>query len=186
MNNDYKIKITQKSEGCVYVKARNEEEALDKAEEVFDCGNVVFDSEETFEIEDIIKKHDYKFLTAEELAKAIDIAPVDTEIAFTFDQPEEYDDMEISPSGWYGVKLINIFDESADLLAIGYYGGGSTMVFEVGNIMEDNNCNKYEAIVKMIRDYMEIEDYHEESFLCVEINKTNKMYIKEAMNEMKF
>lgn len=88
----------------------------------------------------------YKMMTA---AEAIDylIATKDKSIDFTFD------DLDIDPeadvSGWYGVKIINIFDENPEgFFVMGYWGGGSTEGYDIyGNV--DNSHS-----IDCVKDFM--------------------------------
>lgn len=52
-------------------------------------------------------------------------------IYFTFDE-----DLESDPTGWFGIKIIKIFDGEA--LAIGYMGGGGIKTYS----LNDDNLTK--------------------------------------------
>ena len=68
----------------------------------------------------------YKIITIEELFSTIcDMEYID-EIAFTPDN-----NLEQEPSGWYGIRKINLFDN--DYYVVGYYGGNFLLTFDVGD-----------------------------------------------------
>lgn len=56
-------------------------------------------------------------------------------VDFTFDDIEL--DPNIEPSGWYGMKLTQIFDEYEEVFALGYWGGGCTEVYDIYNCVEE-------------------------------------------------
>lgn len=65
----------------------------------------------------------YKIVTVTELAEMLEAKQFGESIDFTFDNTFE----EYEPSGWYGVKIVDLFDEPKGCIAIGYYGGGVTI-----------------------------------------------------------
>lgn len=69
----------------------------------------------------------YKIVTVSELEKMLKEKKLFESVDFTFDS-----ELEEEPTGWYGVKLIDLFDESKGLLAMGCYGGGATIVKDIG------------------------------------------------------
>lgn len=72
----------------------------------------------------------YKMMTAKEVIdKLWEMPECNRKLDFTFDDLELEPDS--TPEGWYGVKITQIFDEYYDVLALGYYGGGSTEVYDL-------------------------------------------------------
>lgn len=73
----------------------------------------------------------YKIITIEELFHIMcDMEYID-EITFTADN-----NLEVEPSGWYGIKKMNIFD--SDRYVIGYYGGYKAAILDAVDFgMED-------------------------------------------------
>jgi hypothetical protein len=63
-------------------------------------------------------------------------------IYFTFDE-----DLESEPTGWFGIKIIKIFDGEA--LAIGYMGGGGIKTY---SLSDDTFTKGY--ITSCIRSYL--------------------------------
>lgn len=93
------------------------------------------------------------------------------QLDFTFDDINK--DPDCDPSGWYGLRLTKIFDEDDYVLAIGYYGGGSTEVYDIYGLVDNSDneeCVK-EFCAKKLQDYMNtwsgLNDNCNE--ICVEI-----------------
>ncbi len=98
----------------------------------------------------------YKMLTAKE---AIDylVETKDKSFDFTFDILNL--DPDVEPSGWYGVKIINIFDENPyGFFVMGYYGGGSTDGYDIyGNVGDADNIEEVKAFMtRKLQVYMNI------------------------------
>lgn len=98
----------------------------------------------------------YKMLTAKE---AIDylVETKDKSFDFTFDRLDL--DPDVEPGGWFGVKIINIFDENPyGFFAMGYYGGGSTEGYDIyGNVGDADNIEEVkEFMVHKLQAYMNI------------------------------
>lgn len=113
----------------------------------------------------------YKMMTAKE---AIDylIETKDKSFDFTFDNLDF--DPYVEPGGWYGVKIINIFDENPyGFFVMGYYGGGSTEGYDVyGNVEDADNIEKVKEFMShKLQAYMNIwYDCNEVcERICVEI-----------------
>ena len=68
----------------------------------------------------------YTFMNAGELINFMFDKKI-RELDFTFDEDEEEIAEGVDPTFWYGIKLINPFDDSefADVMLLGYYGGGA-------------------------------------------------------------
>lgn len=115
----------------------------------------------------------YKMMTAKEV---IDLLWDTKSVDFTFDNIDE--DPDCDPTGWYGVKLINIFDEQYGVIAMGYYGGGFTYVYEIEQL--DPEVEKEEelkqvcvwALEKYLSMMRENEGYDSDyGKVCVEIKE---------------
>lgn len=114
------------------------------------------------------KNKRYVFLTAEEIVAKLIL--VKKEYDFTFDCREDVE-ARTEPSAWHGVKLMNLFDGGLpDCLAIGYYGGGNTRVFNLEYDEEGNSIDTTEELrelmIKYLNSYFEEESCTE---VCVEI-----------------
>ena len=78
----------------------------------------------------------YKMITAAEAIDRLFALKTKTKkLDFTFDDIDLCDD---DPSGWYGMKLMKIFDEEDYVFAMGYYGGGSTEVYDIYGMVDDS------------------------------------------------
>lgn len=75
------------------------------------------------------------------------------------------------PSGWFGVKIVDLFDESNGCLAIGYYGGGATIARCINP--EDN---LEELLREMLRELSETDEQVE--VICVDLTSCNGMPIQ--------
>ena len=80
----------------------------------------------------------YKMMTA---AEAIDrlfaLKTKTNKLDFTFDDLDIDPDCE--PSGWYGMRLMKIFDEEDYVFVMGYYGGQSTELYDIYGMVDDSN-----------------------------------------------
>lgn len=65
----------------------------------------------------------YRIVTISELADMLEDRGFDESVDFTFDNVLE----EHEPSGWFGVKVLDLFNEPDGCIAMGYYGGGATI-----------------------------------------------------------
>ena len=65
----------------------------------------------------------YKIVTVSELASMLESNEHGESIDFTFDDVLD----EYEPSGWFGVKIVDLFNEPKGCVAMGYYGGGATI-----------------------------------------------------------
>ena len=65
----------------------------------------------------------YKIVTISELASMLESKEHGESIDFTFDDVLD----EYEPSGWYGVKIVDLFNEPEGCIVMGYYGGGATI-----------------------------------------------------------
>ena len=64
----------------------------------------------------------YKIITVTELANRLEMKNLGESIDFTFDIT-----LDSEPSGWYGVKIVDLFNEPEGCIVMGYYGGGATI-----------------------------------------------------------
>ena len=64
----------------------------------------------------------YRIITVTELANMLEMKNLGESIDFTFDTT-----LDSEPSGWYGVKIVDLFNEPEGCIAMGYYGGGATI-----------------------------------------------------------
>ena len=67
-------------------------------------------------------KEKYKIVAVSELADMLNKKKFGESIDFTFNTT-----LDIEPSGWYGVKIVDLFNEPEGCIVMGYYGGGATI-----------------------------------------------------------
>ena len=81
-------------------------------------------------------KNKYKLMNGKKLADFVLSKDYDEEYYFAADYPEEgiNEDNQHDISGWYGIKRSKQFD--ADVVMVGYMGGGSCMMFDIGEAGE--------------------------------------------------
>ena len=65
----------------------------------------------------------YRIITVTELANMLESKEHGESIDFTFDDVLD----EYEPSGWFGVKIVDLFNEPEGCIVMGYYGGGATI-----------------------------------------------------------
>ena len=65
----------------------------------------------------------YRIITVTELANMLESKERGESIDFTFDDVLD----EYEPSGWFGVKIVDLFNEPEGCIVMGYYGGGATI-----------------------------------------------------------
>ena len=111
----------------------------------------------------------FKMMTAAEI---IELLFKVRELSFTFDDIELIPDTK--PSNWYGIKLTRLFDEEGYVLAIGYYGGGSTTVYDLTDATYDffNNISAVKKIcVEKLQEFINNwGEYHNScEKVCVEM-----------------
>lgn len=82
----------------------------------------------------------YKMMTAEEAIEELFELDRPCGLDFTFDDIDE--DPDCDPSGWYGMKLTKVFDECDYVFAIGYYGGGSTKVYDIYGLVDNSDIEE--------------------------------------------
>ena len=93
----------------------------------------------------------YKMMTAAEaIDKLFSLKTKTKRLDFTFDDIDL--DPECDPSGWYGMKLMKIFDEEDYVFALGYWGGGSTEVYDIYGLVDNSyseECVKKYCVEKL-------------------------------------
>ena len=105
----------------------------------------------------------YVFWTAKELGEKL-LYGTKKEYDFTFDDKETISG-GFEPTGWHGVKLINLFDNHLpNCLAVGYWGGGDTKVYNLE--MAEEIDNLVELMTKCLEEYF-VENGAE--IVCVEL-----------------
>lgn len=104
----------------------------------------------------------YKIITVSELADMVESKNINESVDFTFDTTLENGE----PSGWFGVKIVSLFNEPKGCLAIGYYGGGATIVRCINS---ENNIK--ELLEEMLWELSETDDSVEH--ICVDISSSN-------------
>lgn len=67
-------------------------------------------------------KEKYKIVAVSELVDMLNKKKFGESIDFTFDTT-----LDSEPSGWYGVKIVDLFNEPEGCIVMGYYGGGATI-----------------------------------------------------------
>lgn len=114
----------------------------------------------------------YKMMTASEaIDRLFGLKTKTKRVDFTFDDLDM--DPELEPSGWYGMKLMKIFDEEDYVFAIGYWGGGSTEVYDIYRMVDnsgDEDCVK-EYCTARLQSFMNTwcDTFKPCNKICVEI-----------------
>lgn len=118
----------------------------------------------------------YKIMTAKE---AIDylVDTKDKAFDFTFDRIDLYPDVEVG--GWYGVKIMDIFNESPHgYFVMGYWGGGSTEGYDIYGCVDNADnlddvkafmVDKLQAFMNRWCDWVRFGEICEK--ICVEIKE---------------
>ncbi len=94
----------------------------------------------------------YKMMTAKE---AIDylVETKDKAFDFTFDDCEDFEEYN-DPSGWYGVKIMDIFNEHPyGYFVMGYWGGGSTEGYDIYGCVD--NADNIEDVKEFMADKLQ-------------------------------
>ena len=109
-----------------------------------------------------MNKERYKIVSIEELADMLVDRGFNESVDFTFDNVLE----DYEPTGWFGVKLVDLFNEPDGCIAIGYYGGGATIArsFNPDTTME-------ELLKEMLWELSETDAPVE--CVCVDLEKNN-------------
>lgn len=111
----------------------------------------------------------YKIVTVSELAEMLKGKKFNESIDFSFDNTLEEDE---EPSGWFGVKIVDLFDEPKGCLVIGYYGGGATIARCINP--EDN-------LEELLREmFCELSETAEQvEVVCVDLASCNGMPVQQ-------
>ena len=104
-----------------------------------------------------MKEKDYMFKTIEDVVNELKNLPFGQSIDFTFDDPDDEDEY-FAPSDWYGVKIMNLFDEPYGVLCFGYYGGSGIRIEEIEDSTE---------ILEKLKTFCYDEMDREVNVLCV-------------------
>jgi hypothetical protein len=115
----------------------------------------------------------HKMMTADEAIEHLFKMERLRKLAFTFDDIDE--DPECDPSQWYGMVLTKIFDEEDYLFVMGYYGGGSTEVYDIYGMVDNSDnmdCVK-EYCAKRLQNFMNTwcDTFEPCEKICVEIKE---------------
>ena len=108
----------------------------------------------------------YKIVTVSELANMLEEKKFDESIDFSFDSTLE----DGEPSGWFGIKIVDLFDEPKGCVAIGYYGGGATIT----------RCiNPEDSLEELLKEMLwELSETDEQvKVVCVDLASCNGMPI---------
>lgn len=112
----------------------------------------------------------YKMMTATEAVDELFKLKRPCRLDFTFDNIDEDPDCE--PSGWYGMRLMKIFDEEDYVFAMGYYGGGSTEAYDIYGMVDDIE-NAKEYCIRRLQRFMNTwcDSFEPCEKICVEIKE---------------
>ena len=97
----------------------------------------------------------YKMITAKEAIDLLFALPSkERMLSFTFDDLDLEPDC--NPSGWHGIQMTRIFDEWNGVFAIGYWGGGSTVAYDIyGHVEDDNDRDSVKTFcTQKLQEYM--------------------------------
>lgn len=100
----------------------------------------------------------YEFLTVEEVAGRLLKMKVGDCLDFTFDD----ENLIQEPTGWFGFKKVDIFNEPYGNISMGDYGASTTRIHSI----QDNTADE---IAEIIQFWLDNEDGCEVEKLCVEI-----------------
>lgn len=109
-----------------------------------------------------MNKERYRIVNIKELADILTERGFNETVDFTFDNILEDDE----PTGWFGVKIVKLFSEPDGCIAIGYYGGGATLVRDV-----DSRITMEEQLQGMLWELSGTCDPVE--CVCVDLQKNN-------------
>lgn len=121
------------------------------------------------EIGGVDMEEQYEIITISELAEMLKRKKFNESIDFSFDSTLEEDE---EPSGWFGIKIVDLFDEPNGCIAIGYYGGGATIARCINP--EDN---LEELLSEMLHELSETNEQVE--VVCVDLTSCNGMPIRQ-------
>lgn len=124
----------------------------------------------------------YIYMTVYQFADAIASAPWNTLFDFTYDSKQCEDDIP-DPTGWYGIKITQLFDEEGGVLCYGYYGGGCNQAVELYIISDDiyDVRENQKAIERQFREWSEYAYDKLEETVCVAVTDNNRRWIEEVI-----
>ena len=118
----------------------------------------------------------YKMMTAAEAIDELFKIERLQRLAFTFDDVDE--DPDCDPSGWYAMKLTQIFDEEDYVFAMGYYGGGCTETYDIYGMVDNSDNEKCvkEYCATRLQNFMNTwcDSFEPCEKICVEIKEENE------------
>lgn len=179
---NYKIEVDEDNKSAEVICDDEEEHTpwqlkKRKAEKLF-WAAAGYCSEEDYELWFSLENQEkvkYSFHNVEQLACALLTAPQGTAFDFTLDQSEE-SFWGGEPTGWYGAKITNLFDEREGALVVGYWGGGDTQIFDIYNERGSLTIKDY---VQETLQAFSISNGGNGTTFCVEITAQNKKYFEE-------
>ena len=107
-------------------------------------------------------KEKYKIVTVSELADMLNKNKFGESIDFTFDTT-----LDSEPSGWYGVKIVDLFNEPRGCIVMGYYGGGAT----ISRCINPGEKTVEELLKEMLWELSETNDPVER--VCIDLTENN-------------
>lgn len=130
-----------------------------------------------------MKNENYVFVAGNQFARILSVLPMNKEIFFTL-----HDTYEVSlgeePEGWFCAKRIKLFEEINGVLAIGYMGGGHTVVYnDVYNELTRKETE--DLIADYLEDYLlaEFVESMDKKDITLEITKENRDIINKSLEE---
>lgn len=115
----------------------------------------------------------YKMMTAAEAVEQLFKPEQQNALDFTFDDIDKDPNCDIS--GWYGMKVLRIFDEEYGVFAMGYYGGSSTEAYDIYGMVDNSDdieCVK-EYCAARLQSFMNTwcDSFEPCEKICVEIKE---------------
>ena len=104
----------------------------------------------------------YRIITVTELASRLEMKNLGESIDFTFDTT-----LDSEPSGWYGVKIVDLFNEPEGCIVMGYYGGGAT----TAKCINSGEETVEELLKEMLCELSETDEPVE--YVCVDLTQNN-------------
>lgn len=104
----------------------------------------------------------YRIITVTELANMLDTKKFGESIDFTFDTT-----LDNEPSGWYGVKIVDLFNEPEGCITMGYYGGGAT----ISRCINSGEETIEELLKEMLWELSETDE--QVKSICIDLIKNN-------------
>lgn len=127
------------------------------------------------------RNQNYVFVSKDQFAKILSILPMDKEICFTLHDDPDLILTGTTPEGWFCAKRTQIFNDFNGVLAIGYMGGGHTVVYNPYDELVSSNSEI--IIEEYLEDYLLaefVEDFDQEN-ICLEITDENRDIIEKSL-----